>query len=208
MRKANQEDGGEKQGVVSDHSLLHRFRDGEQDAATQLYLRYSSRLQSWATRQTSSAFVTRFDEEDVVQSVFRTLFRRVAEGLYDVPPGEELWQLLLVVALNKIRRLATFHRAQKRSVDKTFGSDALETARFRNQSEDETSMRILRFVLDDLLSSLPDTHREIVRLRIDGHKTNEIAEQTGRSSRTVERVLKGFRQKLSGLLDAGTDLSN
>ena len=69
-------------------------------------------------------------------------------------------------------------------------------------------MRILRFVLDDLLSSLPDTHREIVRLRIDGHKTNEIAEQTGRSSRTVERVLKGFRQKLSGLLDAGTDLSN
>ncbi len=208
MRKANQEDGGEKEGVVSDHSLLHRFRDGEQDAATQLYLRYSSRLQSWATRQTSSAFVTRFDEEDVVQSVFRTLFRRVAEGLYDVPPGEELWQLLLVIALNKIRRLATFHRAQKRSVDKTFGSDVLETARFRNQSEDETSMRILRFVLDDLLSSLPETHRQIVRLRIDGHKTNEIAEQTGRSSRTVERVLKGFRQKLSGLLDVGSDLSN
>lgn len=203
MRKANQEDGSETYGVVTDHSLLHRFRDGEQDAATQLYLRYSSRLQSWATLQTSSAFVSRFDEEDVVQSVFRTLFRRVAEGLYDVPPGEELWQLLLVIALNKIRKLATFHRAQKRDVEKTSGSDVLETARFRKQSNDETSVQILQFVLDDLLSSLPEAHRTIVRLRMEGNKADEIAEQTQRSSRTVERVLKAFRCKLSGLLDVG-----
>lgn len=205
MRKANHDDGSESYAVVTDHSLLHRFRAGEQDAATQLYLRYSSRLQSWATLQTSSSLVSRFDEEDVVQSVFRTLFRRVAEGLYDVPPGDELWQLLLVIALNKIRKLATFHRAQKRSVDRTLGSDVLENARLKNQSEDETSLHILQFILNDLLSELPETHREIVRSRIDGSKTDEIAEQTGRSSRTVERVLKSFRRKLSGLLDVGTN---
>ena len=142
-----------------------------------------------------------------MQSVFRTLFRRVADGLYDVPPGEELWQLLLVIALNKIRRLANFHRARKRSVDRTFGSDVLENGEFSGQSEDETSLRILEFVLEDLLSTLPETHRQIVRLRIDGNKTDEIAEQSGRSSRTVERVLMGFRQKLSGLLDVGSEAS-
>lgn len=207
MRKANQEDGSGTQGVVTDHCLLHRFREGEQDAATQLYLRYSARLQSWARRQTSMALVSRFDGEDVVQSVFRTLFRRVADGLYDVPPGEELWQLLLVIALNKIRRLANFHRAGKRSVDKTFGSDVLESGDYSNQSDDETSLRILQFVLDDLLSTLPEVHRQIVRLRIEGNKTDEIAEQSGRSSRTVERVLMGFRQKLSGLLDVGSEAS-
>lgn len=194
--------------VVTDHALLQRFRKGEQDAATQLYLRYSARLQSWASSQTSQAFTSRFDEEDIVQSVFRTLFRRVSEGLYDVPPGEELWQLLLVIALNKIRKLATFHRAQKRDVGKTHGSDALELAQYRNQSPDETSLQILQIVLDDLLRHLPETQRAIVEMRIEGHKTDDIAQRTGRSSRTVERVLQGFRLQLSDLLDVGSSQLN
>ena len=39
-----------------------------------------------------------------------------SQGDYDVPPGEELWGLLLVIALNKIRTEETFHRAAKRDV--------------------------------------------------------------------------------------------
>jgi RNA polymerase sigma-70 factor (ECF subfamily) len=145
MRKADlQEEGRENCPLMTDHSLLARYRKGEQDAATQLYLRYAARLQSWASSQTSSVFTARFDEEDVVQSVFRTLFRRVSDGLYDVPPGEELWQLLLVIALNKIRKLATFHRAQKRDVGKTLGSDELDLVSNRNQSHDENSLQILQ----------------------------------------------------------------
>ena len=208
MRSADQQAGSNLPHVSNDHSLLRRFRNGEQDAATQLYLRYSARLQSWASSQTSAAFTARFDEEDVVQSVFRTLFRRVSEGLYDVPPGEELWQLLLVIALNKIRKLATYHRAQKRDVGKTHGSEALELVDGRHLSYDETSLQILQIVLEDLLRHLPATQRSIVELRIEGHKTVDIADRTGRSSRTVERVLQGFRLKLSGLLDVGPSQLN
>lgn len=207
MRSADRGD-LETRPANTDHALLHRYRKGEQDAATQLYLRYSARLQSWASSQTSAVFTTRFDEEDVVQSVFRTLFRRVSEGLYDVPPGEELWQLLLVIALNKIRKLATFHRAQKRDVGKTHGSEALELVQYRNQTPDETSLQILQLVLDDLLRHLPETQRAIVEMRIEGHKTDDIAQSTGRSSRTVERVLQGFRLKLSDLLDVGSSQLN
>jgi RNA polymerase sigma-70 factor (ECF subfamily) len=146
----------------------------------------------------------RFDEEDVVQSVFRTLFRRVSEGLYDVPDGEELWQLLLVIALNKIRKLATFHRAQKRDVGKTQGSDTLEHAGTHGPSTDDTSLQVLQMVVDDVLRELPSTQRDIVQLRIEGYKTDDIAQRTERSSRTVERVLQQFRLKLSSLLDVGT----
>ncbi len=45
----------------------------------------------------------RVDADDIVQSVFRTFFRRVAKGDYEVPDGEELWKLFLVIALNKVR---------------------------------------------------------------------------------------------------------
>ena len=205
MRKANLEGEAEdKANVITDHSLIDRFRKGEQDAATQLYLRYAARLQSWASAQTSTAYKSRFDEEDVVQSVFRTLFRRVSEGLYDVPPGEELWQLLLVIALNKIRKLANYHRAQKRDIGKTQGSDALELVRFNNRSADETALHVLQNVLDELFGDMNATHRQVVELRIEGHKTDDIAERTGRSSRTIERVLQSFRLRLSNELDVGT----
>jgi RNA polymerase sigma-70 factor (ECF subfamily) len=194
-------------GASTDHSLLGRFRTGEQDAATELYLRYSGRLQAWASSQTSPALQPRFDPDDVVQSVFRTLFRRVGQGLYNVPPGEELWQLLLVLALNKVRKLATYHRAQKRDVGKTLGSETLDQIQKPNASGDETSLQILQMVVHDLLGDLPSTNRKIVELRIEGYRSDAIAQRMQRSKRTVERVLQNFRLKLSALIDAGPSYS-
>ncbi|MEZ6117803.1 MAG: ECF-type sigma factor [Pirellulaceae bacterium] len=94
----------------SDGSLLRRIQGGEEDAATQLYLRYSNRLIALAKHNTSPELAVRFDPEDVVQSVFRSFFRRASGGCYDVPEGGELWRLLLVLALNKVRGLAIHHR--------------------------------------------------------------------------------------------------
>ena len=72
----------------SDGSLLRRLRKGEQDAATRLYLRYARRLHGLATAQTGQDLKSRVDPEDIVQSVFRTFFRRAQEGHYEVPDGE------------------------------------------------------------------------------------------------------------------------
>jgi DNA-directed RNA polymerase specialized sigma24 family protein len=44
----------------------------------------------------------------------------------------------------------------------------------------------------------------IVR-RIEGSQVEEIATETGRSKRTVERVLQDFRQRLRGIIDARPD---
>jgi RNA polymerase sigma-70 factor (ECF subfamily) len=200
MRRAGNEAHESPEDARTDHTLLGRFRTGEEDAATELYLRYANRLQAWAASQTSPVLKPRFDAEDVVQSVFRTLFRRVGEGLYDVPPGEELWQLLLVIALNKIRKLATFHRAGKRDVTKTLGSDSLDQ-QDQQSGRDENSLRVLQMVIDDLLSQLSATNRRIVELRIRGHQAEVIAQRTDRSKRTVERVLQDFRHRLSALID-------
>src|SRR6516162_9956633 len=89
--------------MLSDHSLLRRIRLGQGDAATALYLRYAKRLRSFARSTCSPGLAHRVEAEDIVQSVFLSFFRKAAVGLYDVPPGEELWRLLLVITLNKIR---------------------------------------------------------------------------------------------------------
>ena len=182
----------------SDKSLLRQFRDGQNDAATELYVRYASRLLALAKNQTSSQLATRFDPEDVVQSVFRTFFRRASAGLYDVPAGEQLWQLLLVLALNKVRSLAVHHRAQKRDAGKTI---PIEQLQLPSQREDGTPMQILAMVVDDLMAELTESQRQIVQLRMEGHTIGEIAERTGRSRRTAERVMQEFRHRLSVLID-------
>jgi hypothetical protein len=53
--------------------------------------------------------------EDIVQSVFRSFFRRVGQGFYDCPDEDELWKLFLVIGVRKIRNKATYHHAIKRS---------------------------------------------------------------------------------------------
>jgi RNA polymerase sigma-70 factor (ECF subfamily) len=181
----------------TDGSLLRRIHSGEQDAAAALYLRYAERLHALTRSKTSSALAARLDPEDVVQSVFRTFFRRASEGHYDIPDGDELWKLLLVISLNKIRTLAGYHRAAKRDVRATV---AIPPEAAAPGSSEEESLKILEMVIEETLSDLPEAQREMIRLRIEGHGVAEIAKKTQRSKRSVERVLQQFRSRLGRLV--------
>ena len=185
----------------SDGSLVRLVRNGEQEAATDLYVRYSDRLLKLAKRNTSPNLATRFDPEDVVQSVFRSFFRRVSRGAYDVPQGEELWRLLLVLSLNKVRALAKHHRAQKRSVDNTRRNGSEDDSIGTFATPDPQPRQILEMVIDDVLNEMPEAQRHIVEQRIQGYSVVEIADETKRSRRTVERVIKKFRDAIAELTD-------
>jgi RNA polymerase sigma-70 factor, ECF subfamily len=187
--------------VMSDASLLHRFQGGaDGDAATQLYLRYANRLRNLAAAQTSDALAQRVDPEDIVQSVFRTFFRRAAAGEYEVPDGDELWKLFLVIGLNKVRAVAAHHKAAKRDVRKTTSGEALEATSAQLTAQNEDDLRELQLTIDELLAPLPSVHREIITMRVAGHEVAEIAAKVGRSKRSVERILQEFRASLSKVL--------
>jgi RNA polymerase sigma-70 factor (ECF subfamily) len=181
---------------ASDRSLLVRLRRGQQDAATELYFRYAQRLRALVRARCSSQLARRLEPDDIVQSVFRRFFRRVLQGDYDVPPGEELWGLLLVIALNKIRTEETFHRAGKRDV--RLSTQAADPEVLESCSVDDSAL--LEVWVEDVLHQLPDSHRELVELRIQGHEVAELARRTGRSKRTVERILQDVRSRLRQLI--------
>ena len=180
----------------SDRSLLVRLRGGQQDAATELYLRYAQRLRALVRARCSSQLARRLEPDDIVQSVFRRFFRRVLQGDYDVPPGEELWGLLLVIALNKIRTEETFHRAGKRDV--RLSAQPADPAVLESHAVDDSAL--LEVCVNDVLGQLPESYRELVELRIQGHEVAELAARTGRSKRTVERILQDVRVRLRQLL--------
>jgi RNA polymerase sigma-70 factor (ECF subfamily) len=187
-------------GGASDRSLLQRLRHGSQDAATQLYLRYVHRLRALTKAQCSAELARQVDADEIVQSIFGSFFRGASQGYYDVPVGEELWKLFLVIALNKIRAKGNYHRAAKRDVRLTVGGDCLEELVGAQGKQDEDDLGFLRLTIAEALERLPPQHRQMVTLRIEGYEVAEIAQQVGRSLRTVERTLQQARQKLTELL--------
>ena len=148
-----------------------------------------------ADRSTGDDLSTRFDAEDIVQSVFRTFFRRVADGHYMIPEGEELWKLLLVIALNKVRLIAEHHRALKRDVSQT------QSIGDRDVGERAEASEVLKLTIEDVLTTLPEFHREVVHYRINGYEIAEIAEKVSVSRRSVERILQAFRARLRTQLE-------
>ncbi len=180
--------------------MLARFRQGDEQAAAEIYARYAHRLRALATKQVGADLAQRIDPDDIVQSVFRTFFRRVSAGQYDVPDRDELWQLLLVVGLNKIRAVGAHHRATKRDVGNTMAGESYRKAIEREAGPEDEAFQVLRMVIDDVLEPFPVDQRRIIELRIEGYEVAEIAEKTSRAKRSVERVLQGFRQALENVL--------
>src|SRR5439155_8798561 len=84
---------------ISDGSLMRRFQQGNEEAATILYARYANRVRALAHARCAPELSARIDADDIVQSVFRRFFQAARRGYYDVPAGEELWRVLLVIAL-------------------------------------------------------------------------------------------------------------
>ena len=185
---------------ATDRTLLRRLQHGQVDASTELYLRYANRLLALAASQSSPDLARMVDPEDIVQSVFRTFFRRAGLGHYTVPDGEEIWKLLLVIALNKVRATGAFHRAAKRDVRRTKGGEAFDRAIETQAGSSDEAIGLLRIVVEDLLQELPSSHRRMIELRIEGHEVTDIATSVQRSKRSVERVLQDFRRRLDELI--------
>jgi RNA polymerase sigma-70 factor (ECF subfamily) len=183
--------------------LLRRLRQGSDDAATQLYLRYVQRLRALAQAQCSGPLARLVDTEDIVQSIFGSFFRGASQGYYEVPAGEELWRLFVVIALNKIRAKGNYFRAAKRDARLTVQSDAIEDMEPLHGRGREEDLALLRLAVEEAMEKLPPKHREVVTLRIEGHEVADIARQTGRSHRTVERILQQARQHFTELLQGG-----
>jgi RNA polymerase sigma-70 factor (ECF subfamily) len=181
----------------SDGSLIRYIRNGDQEAAHLLYRRYADRIRRLIRTRWSTHFASRFDPDDVVQSVFRLVYLRISTQKYDVPAHGDLWRLLMVLALNKMRDQIRFHKAARRSVYQTAnGSDPDHTAGWM----DEAAETQLRLTVDEYLLNLPEADRQVVAWRMLGHPIDEIAAQSGRAVRTVERVLRQSRDQLAELL--------
>src|SRR5271156_4863230 len=85
----------------ADDSLMACWREGDQQAAADLFRRYASRLIALVRSRLSSKLPCRIDPEDVVLSAYRSFFGDAREGHFEIRHGGNLWQLLVTITLHK-----------------------------------------------------------------------------------------------------------
>jgi len=135
-----------------------------------------------------------YDADDVVQSAFRTFITSADNGLYELPDGRDLWGLLVVIALNKLRSRARYDAARKRRpLENRAGVALADVSAADAEGSEVVDVR-------DALERLSPAERELVEMRVAGHVVDDIARRVGRSKRTVERQLQSCRDTLAKLV--------
>lgn len=196
---AQADDSGQESEDKLGASLLGRLERGESQAMQDLFDRYSQRLEQIATKNIQAALKRRFDGEDVVQSVFRTFFRRQKEEKLRIEHSEQLWRLLVRITLCKTRSRARQHTARRRDAraDKAIGAD-LELLAQAPSPEDAIA---LQEEVDVALEGLPERAGEILSKRFEGETKSDIARQLNLSRQTIHRILKLVETRLTERLE-------
>lgn len=187
---------------------LRQLSQGNQTAARQLWNRYSQALIRLAQSRFPGAFTAAADEEDLVQSVFQTLWTGAAAGRWDtVKDRSELWWLLLAITRQKAINQHAYNSRQKRgaghqplSLTDTITGDSSATPLDQVADErpppelilmlEEEQQRLLACLRDDVL-------RSIAVMKLDGASHEQIAQQLDVAPRTVIRKLNLIRETWS-----------
>jgi RNA polymerase sigma-70 factor (ECF subfamily) len=181
----------------SSMQLLVRWREGDQQAARDLFWLYAERLIALVRSRLSAQLAQRLDPEDLVQSAYRSFFCGARAGDYDVRRSGDLWRLLVSITLHKLHDQVKWHRRAKRAVgrERDLGAEGPPTELLAAGPSPLEAIALVDEV-EGLMQLLGSAHGRMLELRLQGHDLEEIASNTRRSVRTVRRVLEGVKQRL------------
>jgi DNA-directed RNA polymerase specialized sigma24 family protein len=171
------------------------LRDGDQEAAAQLWERYFNRLSGYVRAMFGQARSGVADENDVAISAFHSFCRRVEDNHYEnLRDRDDLWRILVVIARAKAIDWFRYENAAKRKSGSPQGDVFLEevvspepTPQFMAELLDE-----IRHLVD-LLRGEDSTLSLIALRKFEGYSSAEIAAELSRNVRTVERKVERIR---------------
>jgi DNA-directed RNA polymerase specialized sigma24 family protein len=145
----------------------------------------------------------KLDAADVVQSAFRTFFRRAARGDFRLANDDSLWALLARITVRKCYQQADRFLTARRDVRResplaAAQPPACQDARSTEPTAEELAM--LGETMTWLCRRLGSPRKQrILELSLAGHSVAEISNQLGYYERGVERVRAEIRDLLQQL---------
>ena len=206
--------------MVSDGSvtrMIQLLRSGdatERDLAARLiWRRYFHDLLELARNNLNKRIRRREDEEDVLQSMYKSFCLRQQRGEFDLAGRDALWSLLVTITLRKARNAAKKQAREKRDVarEQTISDrDESESPHWALEQMDAAGpspaeATLLNEALERRLEALADPElRQIALWRLEGYTNREIAARLDCTERAVERRMERIRSKWASYDDRST----
>jgi ECF sigma factor len=167
-------------------------------AARLVWGRYFKELLLLARSQLSAQIRTREDEEDVLQSMYKSFCVRQRRGDFDLVNRDQLWNLLVQITLCKARNTANRHLLGKRDIRREEPAGGQSPATLLDQIDSSgptpAEAALLNEALERRFEMLREPQlRQIALWKLEGYTNAEIATQLDCTVRTVERKLERIR---------------
>jgi RNA polymerase sigma-70 factor (ECF subfamily) len=193
--------------TASFDDLLAQLRRRDNAAAAAIFERYRRRLIGLARKQLDGRLRRKMDPEDVVQSVFRTIFRRLADGEFELGDWDSLWGLLTCVTVRKCGRWKEHFQAQardhRREADpRRRADDSSSGWEFLDRQPAPEEVAVLAETVQQVLRGLNDREQRVVTLSLQGYSAAEVSREVGLTEAKVYRVLRLVRGRLERMRDS------
>lgn len=187
---------------VGDFTLVGLYRscglqDIGEEAAARFTKRYMEKLVSLIDANMSAKLQSQFDAEDVAQSVLNSWFNGIRKRRITPQSSGEIWSLISVIALNKIRNRVRAFAARKR--EGSWGRQSGEIIEDFPEPEPGDEAEVGDF-LCELNKRLSERNQQVLQLIIEGYSVKEIAERLGVVPRTIQRCRSDVRKEALSLL--------
>jgi RNA polymerase sigma-70 factor, ECF subfamily len=173
--------------------LINRARNGDQDAAKELYDKYAPHVLLVIRRHLNKQVRSVLDSTDLLQSVWIDVFKGMKQHGFQGP--DEFLAYLTRLAQNTVGEA---HRkqldAQKRTRTRHEGLSE-QAANVADPSPSPLDLAASRDHVDFLARHHPEPRiRRILMMYLQGHTVGEIAKAVAVSERTIQRLLQGLRE--------------
>lgn len=193
--------------------LINGLRSADEvernEAAQQVWQRFSEQLLNLARRHLDRRVSARADEEDVLQTMYKSLCHRLQGGQFEIRDRDDLWKLLITLTLNKTRLMARRHTRECRDIRRETtpamqtpdgGQVDLLAVEMDQRQPDVQEAAIFAETAESMLNELDPVLRQVALWKLEGLTNEEIAgpDKLDCAVRTVERKLAGIRKIWSG----------
>lgn len=194
----------------SDGSITHwigEVKEGNHEAAQNLWERYFSKMVRVARSQLSTSNRRVVDEEDVALSVFDKFCRAAESGRFpNLSDRDSFWRLLVKMTARKVVDQQRHQTRQRRGGGRVRGGSVFSGRERHDEQQvwaevigDSPSPEFVAMMseqVERLLGHLEDPQLQQLLLgKMEGYSNKEIAKQMNCSERTIERRIKLIRAK-------------
>ena len=184
--------------------LAEQLCAGDPAAETLVVRRFTVQLVALARRHLAERIRQKTSPEDAVQSAFKSFFKRLHQGQFDLDSWDDLWSLLALITVRKCAARRAHFLAARRDVRRelplatALGYDDAQCIPLSRGPRPDEGLALAELV-EQLLHGLSEGEQQIVHLRLQGYSIGEICRMLGRADRTVRRILARARYRANRL---------